>query len=224
MRTNLRAMSLLCGLVLGTSLALAGPAFAGCEGMREFTGLLQGMKKGEKGGFVVDNRQGDKVKFIRDATSTVVDESGGATPKTDWDKLANGDVWEQMGAVWSTLAKPSLGAERRKKLEDACKGQSFEVRRAASAALAVADRDGDLVELKWCELLNIDDWWPWAVPTSRPRIRRPRRGWRPSPTISGSRSGIQFGSRPRRSMPPVARSPMRRSTRSRRCRRGSETW
>ena len=91
MRKSLRVAALWSVLLLGTSLVLSGPAFAGCEGMREFTGILQGMKKGEKGAFVVDNRQGDKVKFMRDATSTVADESGGATPKTEWDKLANGD-------------------------------------------------------------------------------------------------------------------------------------
>jgi hypothetical protein len=91
MRKSLRAVALWSVLSFGASLVFAAPAFADCEGMREFTGLLQGMKKGAKGGFVVDNRQGDKVKFIRDATSTVVDESGGATPKTEWDKLANGD-------------------------------------------------------------------------------------------------------------------------------------
>jgi hypothetical protein len=31
------------------------------------------------------------VKFIRDATSVVVDERGGDKPKTKWDELANGD-------------------------------------------------------------------------------------------------------------------------------------
>jgi len=91
MRQSVRSVVLGSVLLLGTSLAVASPAFADCEGMREFTGLLQGMKKGEKGGFVVDNRQGDKVKFIRDATSTVVDESGGEKKKEKWDDLANGD-------------------------------------------------------------------------------------------------------------------------------------
>ena len=91
MRNILRETVLWSALWIGASLALASPAFAGCEGMREFTGLLQGMKKGDKGAIVVDNRQGDKVKFIRDETSAVVDESGGAKPKADWDDLANGD-------------------------------------------------------------------------------------------------------------------------------------
>jgi len=103
MRKRLRALALWSVLLAGTSLAFVGPAFADCEGMREFTGLLQNMKKGAKGGFVVDNRQGDKVKFIRDATSTVVDESGGAKPKTDWDSLANGDY---VSVCWKFTDNP----------------------------------------------------------------------------------------------------------------------
>jgi hypothetical protein len=102
MRKSLRAMAVWSVLLFGASV-LAGPAFAGCEGMREFTGLLQSMKKGEKGGFVVDNRQGDKVKFIRDATSTVVDESGGAKPKGEWDSLANGDY---VSVCWKFTDNP----------------------------------------------------------------------------------------------------------------------
>jgi hypothetical protein len=90
MRKSVRAMAVWSVLAFGASV-LASPAFADCEGMREFTGLVQSMKKGDKGGFVVDNRQGDKVKFIRDATSTVVDETGGEKPKAEWDQLANGD-------------------------------------------------------------------------------------------------------------------------------------
>jgi hypothetical protein len=96
-------MALVYALVVGASLMWSAPAFAGCEGMREFTGLLQGMKKGNKGGFVVDNRQGDKVKFIRDATSKVVDESGGAKPKAEWDDLANGDY---VSVCWKFTDNP----------------------------------------------------------------------------------------------------------------------
>ena len=103
MRKSLRSIALGSVLLLGTCLALASPAFADCEGMREFTGLLQGMKKGEKGGFVVDNRQGDKVKFIRDATSAVVDESGGAKKKEKWDDLANGDY---VSVCWKFTDNP----------------------------------------------------------------------------------------------------------------------
>ena len=102
MRRDLRSTAL-CALVLGAALALSGPAFAGCEGMREFTGLLQGLKKGDKGSFVVDNRQGDKVSFNRDATSKVVDESGGPTPKAEWDQLANGDF---VTVCWKFTDKP----------------------------------------------------------------------------------------------------------------------
>ena len=103
MRKGLRSIALWSLLLVGASLVLTGPAFAGCEGMREFTGLLQGMKKGKKGGFLVDNRQGDKVKFIRDDTSTVVDESGGAKPKADWDDLANGDY---VSVCWKFTDNP----------------------------------------------------------------------------------------------------------------------
>ena len=103
MRKGLRSIALWSLLLVGASLVLTGPAFAGCEGMREFTGLLQGMKKGKKGGFLVDNRQGDKVKFIRDETSTVVDESGGAKPKADWDDLANGDY---VSVCWKFTDNP----------------------------------------------------------------------------------------------------------------------
>jgi hypothetical protein len=102
MRKSLRAMAMWGVLLFGAS-ALAGPAFANCEGMREFTGLVQSMKKGDKGAFVVDNRQGDKVKFIRDATSTVVDESGGAKPKAEWDQLGNGDY---VSVCWKFTDNP----------------------------------------------------------------------------------------------------------------------
>ena len=103
MQKGLRAIGLWCAVVVGASLVLSGPAFAGCEGMREFTGLVQSMKKGKKGGFVVDNRQGDKVKFIRDETSKVVDESGGAKPKADWDDLANSDY---VSVCWKFTDNP----------------------------------------------------------------------------------------------------------------------
>jgi hypothetical protein len=103
MRNSLRALALWSALLVGVPLAFAGPAFADCEGMREFTGLVQSMKKGAKGGFVVDNRQGDKVKFIRDTTSTVVDESAGAKPKTEWDNLANGDY---VSVCWKFTDNP----------------------------------------------------------------------------------------------------------------------
>jgi hypothetical protein len=103
MRKSLRIVVLGSVLAIGTSLGFASPALADCEGMREFTGLLQGMKKGEKGGFVVDNRQGDKVKFIRDATSVVVDESGGPKKKENWDDLANGDY---VSVCWKFTDNP----------------------------------------------------------------------------------------------------------------------
>jgi hypothetical protein len=103
MRKSLRSLAIGSALLFGFSLFFASPAFADCEGMREFTGLLQGMKKGKKGRFVVDNRQGDKVKFIKDATSTVVDERGTDKPKTEWDDLKNGDY---VSVCWKFTDNP----------------------------------------------------------------------------------------------------------------------
>ena len=107
MRKSLRNVVLGSVLLLGTSLVFASPALADCEGMREFTGLLQGMKKGEKGGFVVDNRQGDKVKFIRDATSTVVDESGGAKKKENGTTSRTATTSPSAGSSRTTRARPT---------------------------------------------------------------------------------------------------------------------
>ncbi|MEN8160634.1 MAG: hypothetical protein ABFS41_11240 [Myxococcota bacterium] len=103
MRKSLRSLALGSAVLFGLSLVFASPAFADCEGMREFTGIVQGMKKGKKGRFVVDNRQGDKVKFIRDATSTVVDERGTGKPKTEWDQIANGDY---VSVCWKFTDNP----------------------------------------------------------------------------------------------------------------------
>lgn len=80
------------------------------------------------------------------------------------DKLASPNPHEQIGAIWSQLGRATLSQKRKDALAALAKDVNFEVRRAASAALAVVDGDAELIELKWCELLNIDDWWPWAVP------------------------------------------------------------
>jgi hypothetical protein len=103
MRKSVRSLALGSALLFGTSLLFASPAFADCEGMREFSGLVQGMKTGKKGRFVVDNRQGDKVKFIRDATSVVVDERGTDKPKADWDDVKNGDY---VSVCWKFTDNP----------------------------------------------------------------------------------------------------------------------
>jgi len=103
MRKSVRSLALGSAVLFVMSLVFASPAFADCEGMREFSGLVQGMKKGKKGRFVVDNRQGDKVKFIRDDTSKVVDERGGDKPKTEWDQLANGDF---VSVCWKFTDNP----------------------------------------------------------------------------------------------------------------------
>lgn len=115
----------------------------------------------------------DQVKMV---IISAIGSFGGEYDAFVDDKLQNGDSHEKMGAIWSFLARSSLTAERRKKLDECCKDTSFEVRRAASSALAVVDGDADLVELKWCELLNIDDWWPWALPLRGLRAAVEQRG------------------------------------------------
>lgn len=66
------------------SFALAPPAQAiECDGMqRSFTGELQ---KANDKMIVVDNKQGDKIKFTQPATPQVTGE------KTSWDDLSKGD-------------------------------------------------------------------------------------------------------------------------------------
>lgn len=89
MRYRLRSFALVAAMTFAVPL-IAAPAMAGdCEGMRQFSGLVQKFKKGNKGKFVVDNRMGDKVRFVRDASSEVVDERGGEKPATEWDDLKN---------------------------------------------------------------------------------------------------------------------------------------
>ena len=70
--------------------AFASPALADCEGMREFSGLIQSFKKtGKRAGFVIDNRMGDKVKFRKAENVEIVDERGGDKPVTEWKGLKN---------------------------------------------------------------------------------------------------------------------------------------
>ena len=83
----------------------AVPAFAGeCEGMRQFTGAVQGFKKGKKGRFVLDNRQGDKVKFVKPEAPKIVDErSDPSKPKAEWSDLKNGDY---VSVCWKFTDNP----------------------------------------------------------------------------------------------------------------------
>lgn len=106
----------------------------------------------------------EDMEQVRMVMVTAIGSFGGEYDAFVDEKFSSADVWEKIGAIWSTLARVTVAPERKQKLEEASKDASFEVRRAASAALSVVDGDADLVELKWCELLNIDDWWPWAVP------------------------------------------------------------
>jgi hypothetical protein len=103
MRKIIRSLALSAALLLGTSVAFASPAFADCGSMREFSGLVQSMKKGNKGGFVIDNRMGDKVKFNKAEENTVEDERPGDKKKAKWDDLANGDY---VSVCWKMMDKP----------------------------------------------------------------------------------------------------------------------
>jgi hypothetical protein len=89
MRYWLRSFALVAVVAVAVPF-VAAPAMAGdCDGMRQFSGLVQKFKKGNKGKFVVDNRMGDKVRFVRDPSSKVVDERGGEKPAAEWDDLKN---------------------------------------------------------------------------------------------------------------------------------------
>lgn len=77
-------------------------------------------------------------------------------------RMESADEWERLGAVWGTLGKNGFETE----LEARTKDESYQVRRAASTALAFNSSTpvDALIELKFTELLNEDHWWPWAVP------------------------------------------------------------
>jgi len=80
--------------LVGASLPLVAPparAAGECEGMRSFTGMIQKFKKGKKGRFVVDNRMGDKVKFVKPDSPRIVDQRDAPKPKQKWADLRNGD-------------------------------------------------------------------------------------------------------------------------------------
>jgi hypothetical protein len=101
MKVSLRMLALATLLAAGAFAAVPAAAEEECAGMRQFSGLVQGLKKGDKGQLVVDNRMGDKVKFVRDATSTVSDQTGGN--RNDWDSLKNGDY---VSVCWKFTDNP----------------------------------------------------------------------------------------------------------------------
>ena len=83
--------TLRCLVLVAFAASFSTPAFADCDGMREFSGLIQSYKKtGRKAGFVLDNRMGDKVKFLKAEDVEVVDSRGSDKPITEWEKLKNG--------------------------------------------------------------------------------------------------------------------------------------
>lgn len=102
-------------IVLAGLAFLAGPiltassAAADCEGMREFTGKIQKFKKsGKKAGFVLDNNQGDKVKFQKADKVVVTDTRAGDKKAEAWGDLKNG-MW--VGACWKFTDNPRLAYE-----------------------------------------------------------------------------------------------------------------
>jgi hypothetical protein len=73
--------------------ALLAPSLAGAE-MREFSGRIDKIKKGK---MIVDNRQGDKVPFIK------VDETVVEGEKSKWKDLKKKD-WVRV--YWKMVDKP----------------------------------------------------------------------------------------------------------------------
>jgi|GEM_PF-981402 len=94
MRNTLRSCALLA-LVLVAVPLVAMPALAQ---YREFSGLINKVKKGKKGKLIVDNRMGDKVSFVR-VDSTEVSGEG----KSKWDDLRKGDY---VTVSWKMMDKP----------------------------------------------------------------------------------------------------------------------
>ena len=87
-----RSMALIAIVALAVPLALASDASAQ---MREFTGKVDRIGKKK---LIVDNRKGDKVKFIK-VDETAVSGEG----KTEWNELKKGD-WVTVD--WKFVDKP----------------------------------------------------------------------------------------------------------------------
>lgn len=98
---SLRVLALSTLIAAGGFVAVPAVAADECSGMRQFSGLVQNLKKGDKGNLVVDNRMGDKVKFFRDATATVADQTGSG--RAEWDQLKNGDY---VSVCWKFTDNP----------------------------------------------------------------------------------------------------------------------
>jgi hypothetical protein len=79
-------------------------------------------------------------------------------------RLESDDAGDKMGAIWATIGT----GKYREEIEKLTRDQHLQVRRAASAALAVNDAktyDASDVDVKWTDLLNNEDeWWPWGLP------------------------------------------------------------
>ncbi|MAE93502.1 MAG: hypothetical protein CL910_02460 [Deltaproteobacteria bacterium] len=102
-------VGLLTLALLAGPLFLVEPAAAEneCEGMRTFSGLIQGFKKkGKKAGFVLDNRQGDKVRFNKPEEVLILDQRTGGKKKAEvWKDIKNG--W-YASVCWKFTDDPRL--------------------------------------------------------------------------------------------------------------------
>ena len=93
----MRHSSFRTGLVLAAAILVAGlllPSLASAQ-MREFTGRIDKVNKKQ---MIVDNRMGDKVKFIYAGKETVVEGT-----KSEWKKLKMKD-WVTVS--WKFTDKP----------------------------------------------------------------------------------------------------------------------
>jgi hypothetical protein len=93
----MRHPSLRTGLVLAAAILVVGllaPSLASAQ-MREFTGRIDKVNRKQ---MIVDNRMGDKVKFVYAKGETVVEGT-----KTEWKKLKQKD-WVTVS--WKFVDKP----------------------------------------------------------------------------------------------------------------------
>jgi len=92
MKSLVRRSALLA--ILALVLPLVSSSVASAQ-MREFTGRIDKISKSGK--FIVDNRKGDKVSFVKIETTEVTGE------KSEWGKIRKGD-WVTVS--WKMIDKP----------------------------------------------------------------------------------------------------------------------
>ncbi len=78
-RQHVRWVAILTGMAFWIALPFSAQA-------RDFTGRVQGIEKGAEGVLIVDNRQGDKLAFLRTPETKVrgVKSSWDAIRRRDW--------------------------------------------------------------------------------------------------------------------------------------------